>query len=214
MSLNNWVIRTPREARAGASRKIRPKPKTTFEWATPPEFFDNIDREFHFDLDAAASDINHKCPEYYTKHNSGLGHSWEGKRVWINPPFKGTFGIVDLSDVLVGALRVWLEKVIKERSKTQVIVLLVPAKTDTRWFHQHVLPHVNEIRFIKGRMKFVYQGQGVDAGQSNTVCMFGLMLLVFWPQKEPLKISAIDSLGAALDNPAVKPSKLVHGNPR
>ena len=65
----------------------------TPEWGTPQDFFDKLDEEFHFDLDIAASDDNHKCDRYYTKETDGLAHKdeWSGT-VWCNPPYGREIG--------------------------------------------------------------------------------------------------------------------------
>ena len=59
----------------------------TDEWATPTATFAALDAKFHFDLDPCATDINHKCPDYYTKKENGLLQDWGGRRVFCNPPY-------------------------------------------------------------------------------------------------------------------------------
>lgn len=61
--------------------------KKTDEWYTPDDFFHNLDRQFHFTVDVASTDDNCKCLKHYTIENSGLLASWEGERVWCNPPY-------------------------------------------------------------------------------------------------------------------------------
>jgi site-specific DNA-methyltransferase (adenine-specific) len=56
-------------------------------WETPQQFFDELDREFHFTLDAAASHENHKCAKYYTEEDDGLEQDWRGETVFCNPPY-------------------------------------------------------------------------------------------------------------------------------
>jgi len=51
---------------------------TTDLWATPQAFFDELDREFHFNLDPCANADNHKCPDYYTEADDGLSKDWGG----------------------------------------------------------------------------------------------------------------------------------------
>jgi len=106
------------------------------EWATPQDFFEQIDKEFHFNLDACATAENAKCDKYYTKEQDGLSQEWNGI-VWCNPPYGRSIGM-------------WVKKAYE--SKTTV-VLLVPARTDTKWFHDYVLGKA-EVRFVKGRLKF------------------------------------------------------------
>lgn len=111
----------------------------TPEWGTPQDFFDKLDDEFHFDLDIAANDENHKCPRYYTKETDGLSHQdeWAGT-IWCNPPYGREIGK-------------WVEACSRYRGGR--CVMLLPARTDTRWFHDYIYNKA-EIRFIKGRLHF------------------------------------------------------------
>lgn len=90
------------------------------DWETPQKLFDQLNEEFHFTLDAASSDQNAKCEHHYTASNSGLEHSWEGETVFCNPPYGRNIGD-------------WIRKASREASKPNtLVVLLVPARTDTR----------------------------------------------------------------------------------
>lgn len=51
----------------------------TDQWATPQDFFDKLDEEFHFTLDPCADETNHKCEKYYTKEQDGLTFDWGGE---------------------------------------------------------------------------------------------------------------------------------------
>lgn len=110
------------------------------EWETPDEFFQDLDEEFHFDLDACATDDNHKCSNYFTKDQDGLLQNWGGHTVWCNPPYSNVKG--------------WMRKCYYEGHRPNTtVVALVFAKTDTRWWWNYV-QHKCEIRFVKGRLKF------------------------------------------------------------
>ena len=110
------------------------------EWTTPQEIFDELNSEFEFNLDPCSTDENHKTPFYITKRLDGLTQNWGGWRVFCNPPY---------SDI--GR---WVEKAYREGHKDNtLVVLLIPARTDTRYFHDYILNR-SEIRFIKGRLKF------------------------------------------------------------
>jgi len=117
------------------------------DWETPQAFFDEVNAEFDFTLDAAASSANAKCPRYFTEAEDGLSQSWGGQRVWINPPY----GRGDNVGLWV---RTAATKMTMDSHPPELVVLLVPARTDTKWFHEYALPRA-EIRFIKGRLKFV-----------------------------------------------------------
>ncbi len=111
------------------------------EWETPQWLFDQLDEEFHFTIDVAANQENHKCDRYYTAEDDGLSKSWEGETVWLNPPY----GI---------EARKWVKKAYEESRKHGItVVVLVPSRTDVAWFHDFVYGKA-EIRFIRGRLHF------------------------------------------------------------
>lgn len=113
----------------------------TDNWSTPDYLFDELNKEFDFDLDPCADDRNHKCFLYYTKEENGLQQNWGGHRVFCNPPYGRE-------------IKHWVKKAYEEGCKPgTIVVLLVHARTDTKWFHDYVLNR-SEIRFIKGRVKF------------------------------------------------------------
>lgn len=112
------------------------------EWATPQAFFDQLNDEFHFTLDPCADDRNHKCDKYFTAEQDGLKQDWSGEIVFCNPPYGRDIGK-------------WVEKCFDEvyHGNCPCVVLLVHARTDTRWFHDYIYNRA-EIRFVKGRLKF------------------------------------------------------------
>ena len=110
----------------------------TEEWATPQYFFNMLDMEFHFTLDPAATMLNAKVPKYFSKEQNGLLQDWSGERVFCNPPY----GRV---------IRHWVEKM--ATCNAELCVGLLPARTDTIWFHDFILGNA-EIRLLKGRLKF------------------------------------------------------------
>ena len=112
----------------------------TPEWATPIKFYEELDKEFHFTLDPCSTKENHKCKTYYTKEDNGLEKTWGGYRVYCNPPYGRE-------------ISKWIEKAYTENKKGTLVVLLLPARTDTKWFHNYIYKQ-HEIRFIKGRLKF------------------------------------------------------------
>ena len=110
----------------------------TFEWGTPQDLFDNLNKEFHFDLDVCANDQNHKCEKYFTKEQDGLSQKWQG-RVWCNPPYGKVIGN-------------WVKACSEYEGLS---VMLLPARTDTKWFHNYIYNNPNaEIRFLKGGLHF------------------------------------------------------------
>lgn len=120
------------------------------ERGTPQAFFDQLNAEFHFDLDAAASSRNHKCDLWYGEggiENDAIEADWAGMTVFLNPPYSAAGGFV--------------AKAREEADKGATVVLLLPARTDTRYWHKYVwnkdtgtwYPGV-ECRFVAGRLQF------------------------------------------------------------
>lgn len=111
-------------------------------WATPQDFFDKLDEEFDFSLDPCALPSNAKCTNYFTPEEDGLLQDWEGNTVFCNPPYGRE-------------INKWVEKCYHESLKQDTtVVMLIPARTDTKYFHEFIYHKASEIRFIKGRLKF------------------------------------------------------------
>lgn len=129
----------------------------TDQWATPQRFFDELNNEFHFDLDPCADEINHKCEKYFNASENGLLQNWGGYRVFCNPPYG--------RDICK-----WVEKAYREGHKDNTLVcLLIPARTDTKYFHDYIKNRA-EVRFIPGRLKF---------GDSKNAAPFPSMVVIF-----------------------------------
>lgn len=111
-------------------------------WCTPQDFFNKLNNEFNFVLDPAATEKSAKCDLYYTPETDGLAQSWNrGGAVFCNPPYGR-------------AISKWVEKAYRESLVVKYpIVLLVPARTDTAYFHDYIYGKA-EIRFIRGRLCF------------------------------------------------------------
>lgn len=111
------------------------------DWETPQELFDRLDAKHHFTLDPCSTHGNAKCAKHYTIEEDGLAQSWKGETVFCNPPYGRNLGE-------------WVRKCAEE-SKHAKIVLLIPARTDTRYFHDYIYrkPGV-EVEFLRGRLKF------------------------------------------------------------
>lgn len=112
----------------------------TDEWGTPKAFFEELDKEFNFTLDPCSTENNHKCNKYFTKEQDGLKQTWGGYRVFMNCPYGRE-------------ISKWVEKAYNENKNGTMVVCLLPARTDTKWFHNYIYKK-HEIRFIKGRLKF------------------------------------------------------------
>jgi phage N-6-adenine-methyltransferase len=108
-------------------------------WETPQSLFDALDREFHFTVDVCASEENAKCKTFFSKVQDGLQQKWSGV-CWCNPPYGRQ-------------IKKWVEKASEAASHGNTVVMLIPARTDTQWFHEYVYGKT-EIRFLRGRVKF------------------------------------------------------------
>ena len=109
------------------------------EWPTPPSLFVSLDSEFHFTLDPCSTHDNAKCRLHFTREEDGLKQHWGTHRVFMNPPYGREIGA-------------WMQKAVVSARHGATVVCLVPARTDTEWWHDFALR--GEIRFLKGRLKF------------------------------------------------------------
>ena len=129
-------------------------------WSTPQNLFDSLNKEFQFTLDPCATIDNFKCTKYYTKEDDGLSKSWMNDVVFCNPPYGRE-------------IKKWVEKgyYTKQLSSNPacIVVMLLPARTDTKWFHEYILNKA-EIRFLKGRLKF---------GNQKNSAPFPSMIVIF-----------------------------------
>lgn len=114
-------------------------------WATPQAFFNKLDAIFYFYLDPCAEHDTAKCAIYYTKEDDGLKQPWLGN-VFVNPPFGP-------------ALKVWMRKCQQEAEKGLTVVMLIPARPDTSYWHDIAFKHASHVCFIRGRIKFGSEGQ-------------------------------------------------------
>lgn len=142
------------------------------DWRTPLWLYDLLSKEFAFDLDAAADVENSMCKQFYTEEMDALKQDWgrDAKTVWINPPYSR------IGPKFIAKAH---EETIKYPHLT--VVMLVPARTDTKVWHQHCVQ--GEIRFMKGRVKFV----GFDqAGKKiDNSAPFPSAIVIFGKQAKP-----------------------------
>lgn len=154
-------------------------------WGTPQSLFDQLNQEFSFTLDAAADSTNHKCANYFTKEQDSLSQKWEG-RVFVNPPYQTS---ILKSFVAKAATSV-------HNGDAELVVMVIPSATDTNWWHEWIFPSATEIRFTKGRVKFVKTGSGLAEGKGRS--NFGTAIVVFGGKKEigeGLKVVPADLTG-------------------
>jgi phage N-6-adenine-methyltransferase len=140
------------------SRLTTPFSHTRDDWETPQDLFDELNEEFHFTLDVAASPENAKCDRYFTAYQDGLVQDWGTEICWANPPY----GLI---------LRRWVQKAYESSKAGATVVMLLPASTSARWWHQFVEPYA-EYCFLPRRVKFVGGATGAR---------FDSVLVIFRP---------------------------------
>ena len=124
-------------------------------WITPQDFFNKLNEEFDFTIDVCALPENAKCKRYFTPEDDALKQKWTGT-CFCNPPYGREIGQ-------------WVEKASKSADEGATVVMLLPARTDTKWFHNYVYGKA-EIRFVAGRLKF---------GGSKNNATFPSMVVIF-----------------------------------
>lgn len=130
------------------------------DWETPRDLFDALDDEFHFTLDPCASHETAKCSKYYTEDDDGLVQNWHGETVFCNPPYSDRHQTE------------WVKKCYDHGNGGGIAVMLIPARTDTKRFHDYIYENA-EIRFIRGRLRF---------GDSKNSAPFPSMIVIFGTQ--------------------------------
>lgn len=107
-------------------------------WVTPKSFFEPLRAEFNLSVDTAASPDNAMLPDYFT---DAFNQDWCGIRAWCNPPY--------------GRAEIYKWVQLCATGGASICVALLPARTDTKWFHDFIYQKPNvEVRFVKGRIKF------------------------------------------------------------
>lgn len=124
------------------------------EWSTPLDFFEKLNEQFNFDLDVCATRDNAKCARYFTSEENGLSQEWTGV-CWMNPPYGKEIAS-------------WMRKAYESSQKGATVVCLVPARTDTGWWHDYAMR--GEVHFVRGRLKF---------GGSKSAAPFPSAVVVF-----------------------------------
>lgn len=113
------------------------------DWETPQSLFEELDAKYHFTLDHCSTHENAKCSKHYTKEDDGLSQDWSGEVVFCNPPYGRN-------------MKTWVKKCFDE-SKRAKVVMLIPARTDTAYFHDYIYGKAR-ITFLRGRLKFEVGG--------------------------------------------------------
>jgi len=148
------------------------------EWETPQWLFDELDAEFGFVLDAAANPHNTKCASFfYEGSQSTFEIDWkdhlnrfeEPGSIFLNPPYDCTIGQ-------------WVRKALLESLRGATVVCVLPVRTSTAWWNEYVL-RANEIRFLRGRVRFEYQGKQLGSPREDTA------IVVFRGLQNPFEVN-------------------------
>jgi phage N-6-adenine-methyltransferase len=127
------------------------------DWATPPDLYSRIESRYGpLTLDVCATAENTKCERYFSPDVDGLSQPWAPYRCWMNPPYGRAIGR-------------WAAKAQDESRMGALVVCLLPARTDTRWWHEHVM-RSSQIVLIRGRVRFV--GAASSAPFPSAVVVF------------------------------------------
>jgi phage N-6-adenine-methyltransferase len=137
-----FILRPPAKAEPTVMTKGMMSSERS-DWETPPEVFDPLHAEFGFTLDVCATAETAKCIAYFGPAEDGLKQPWLSRVCWMNPPYGREIGK-------------WVQKAYEESKKGATVVCLLPARTDTRWWHTYCTDA--EVRFIRGRVKFIRDG--------------------------------------------------------
>ena len=146
-------------------------------WATPPEVFGPLDAEFGFTLDPCATSESAKCLRYFDEATDGLAQSWAGEVVFMNPPYGRE-------------VYAWTRKAREEAAKGATVVGLLPASTDLKWWHEDVVGHASEVRYIRGRVRFLTGGPYRASG------FFASVLVVWRPAAQVSSPAKSDPSGS------------------
>ena len=162
------------------------------KWSTPRSFFEELNKEFNFTLDPCCTEKSALCKKFYTPKEDGLKQSWAGERVFVNPPYNKPENACiqpyekckkkiceergyHIDEYIPGKVD-WIKKCYYEMyyMSADIVVALLPVRTDEVAFHEYIY-ELSEIRFIKGRLKFV----DMDTGHDSTPAPFPSMLVIW-----------------------------------
>ena len=147
-------------------------------WNTPKDFYDLLNSVWGFTLDVACLEDSALCTKYFTPDDDGLVQDWGKEICWMNPPYND--------------IKSWCAKAQDAYLKGATVVGLIPARTDTKAFHDHIVQDCSCICFVKGRLKF-YNG-----GDTLNSAPFPSMLFILDKDLTTEKIKVLDSIGSVL----------------
>jgi phage N-6-adenine-methyltransferase len=144
------------------------------EWMTPPEVFDPLHAEFSFTLDPCSTVQNAKCRRFFTAETDGLSQSWGTERVFMNPPYGRE-------------IYAWTRKAREAATAGALVVGLLPASTDLAWWHEDVIGHAAEVRYLRGRVRFLTDGPYRASG-------FFPSVVVVWQPEAAGAVDPVDGI--------------------
>ena len=144
------------------------------EWYTPKWLFDKLDEEFNFTLDPCATKESAKCYKYYTIDDDGLKQDWQGHTAFVNPPYGS-------------ALKHWVKKCYEESLNGSIVVMLIPSRTETKYWHDYIMKYAHRILFLNKRIKF----ETADKKETSSA-PFPSAIIVFDSSKEVNNLEVFD----------------------
>ena len=129
------------------------------EWETPLDLYNKLNNIYKFTLDPCCTKESSKCDKYYTKEDNGIIEDWSNEVVFMNPPYGRQIGL-------------WIEKAYKESLKGAIVVCLIPARTDTKYWHNFIFKYAKQILFIKGRISFINGNKKAPAPFPSAIIEF------------------------------------------
>lgn len=137
-------------------------------WETPNDLFDKLNEEFNFDIDLCATEINTKCNRFIGEKDCAYSNNYSVpyfKCGYMNPPYGRNIGK-------------FVRKAYLAALDEKTVVCLLPARTDTKWWHNYCMRRNVEIRFLKGRVKFINPNKRDEKPQSAP---FPSAIVIFRP---------------------------------
>ena len=145
------------------------------DWRTPKDLFNALDAEYHFTLDPCSTHENALCEKHYTQAEDGLIQNWGGEIVFMNPPYGSQ-------------INKWIQKAYEESLNGATVVCLIPARPDSRYWQDVILPYAAKIQFIRGRLHF--SDSKLGAGFPSAIVLFHKFnqgqykQMTYWKERE------------------------------
>lgn len=156
-------------------------------WNTPREFFDPLNELWKFTLDVACLPKSALCNKFFTPDDDGLSQDWSNDTAWNNPPYND--------------IKTWTKKSYESYTNGGTVVMLIPARTDTKAFQDFIAPYATCVCFIRGRLKFdnpSLPSWKEDGSHKKGGAPFPSMLVIFDDNMTAEKYAHLESIGTVM----------------